>query len=282
MPRGAPLRSFRLPVLRDLQTITLASIWGERFHTTRSHELIHVLHGQALITFRGRSFRVGTGDTFVIPQGVSHKDVSAEAGAYRVLMAFFDWHGHEQLVRDLSPAALLRLPAGAKSHLQMMMKELEGEHAGEAAEAGERMRTILLEILLALARYARPALRPPPDAKRLLARERRRRLVADVRAYLLAHCAETIGLEALAEQHDVSPFHLSRCFTQELGLSLTDLLTTIRVERAKELLKDGAASVKAVAAQVGYGDANYFAKVFRRTTGLSPTEYQARGKVAPR
>ena len=278
MPRTAPLPSFRLPVLRDLQTITLASIWGERFHVSKSHELIHVLHGQAVIHFRKRSFQVGTGDTFVIPEGAPHKDVSAEAGAYRVLMAFFDWPGHERLVRDLSPAALLRLPAGGKSHLQMMMKELEGEHAGEAPDARGRMQTILLEILLALARYTRPSARPTPDAKQVLARERRRRLVADVRACLLAHCAETLGLEALAAQHDVSPFHLSRCFTQELGLSLTDLLTTIRVERAKELLKDGTAPVKTVAAQVGYGDANYFAKVFRRTTGLSPTEYQARGR----
>jgi len=156
-----------------------------------------------------------------------------------------------------------------------LMKELEGEYLGDASGASERMRLILLEALLVLMRYLHRAESRIPEAKQMLAQEQRKRLVTEARQYLVEHCHEMISLEALAKRHHVSPFRLSRSFTREFGVSITDMLTMIRVERAKDMFNQGSLSIKEVAIRVGFADANYFAKVFRRVCGFSPMEHQA-------
>ena len=271
-----------LPEVVHFETLSVGDIWGERFHTTPSHELIHVLQGRARIEYLRRSFSVGPGDTFVIPQGIAHRDIRAPGPAYRVFYLFFRWPEGAAVLRGMNPDALLRVPAGAQAHLHRLMKELEEEYLGETSAAIERMRVLLLEVLLALTRHAHRHRmeRPIPEARRLVARDRRRKLVSEVSQFMQAHYAEHLGLEALAARWNVSPFNLSRCFSQETGQAIMDTLATLRVERAQELLLNEILSIKEVAAGVGYANGNYFAKVFRRTTGLSPSEYQIKFRRA--
>ena len=264
------------PLIRRVEVISVGDIWGERFHTTPSHELIHVLQGHAAIEDRRRSIRVEPGDTFVIPQGTPHRDVREQGPDYRVLYVFFAWPGGAKLLQALAPFNLADLPGGAKQRLHALMKELEDEYLGDAPDAPARMQMLLLETLLALSRYAERARSAPPakDARSRAALARRSRSMQAVRAHLETHYAEELGLEALAERFNLSPFNLSRSFSQEFGRSLVELLTMIRMERARELLAQGL-SVKEAAARVGYANGNYFAKVFRRVTGRSPSEYLA-------
>ncbi|MBI4024671.1 MAG: helix-turn-helix transcriptional regulator [Verrucomicrobia bacterium] len=264
-----------LPILMGLRPISVGDIWGQRFHTTPRNELLHVLEGNAEIRFRRRSFCVGPEDTFIIPQNTPHRDIRMHGANYRVLYVFFQWPGADALIRKMNPNLLIHAPAGVKSHLHMLMKELEGEYLGDASGASERMRLILLEALLALMRCLHRSESRIPEAKQALAQEQRKRLVTEARQYLVEHCHEMISLEALAARHQVSPFHLSRSFTREFGVAITDMLTMIRVERAKDLLNQGSLPIKEVAVRVGFADANYFAKVFRRVCGFSPTEHQA-------
>ena len=264
-----------LPHLVQLQTISVGDMWGQRFHTTATNELLHVLEGSAKIQFRRRSFCVRPEDTFIIPQNTLHRDIRLHGANYRVLYIFFQWPGADALIRKMEPNLLIHAPAGIKSHLHMLMKELEGEYLGDAGGAAERMRLILLEVLLVLMRCLHHSASRIPEAKQVLAQEQRKRLVTEARQYLVEHCHEMISLEALATRHQVSPFHLSRSFTREFGVSITDMLAMIRVERAKDLFNRGSFSIKEVAGRVGFSDANYFAKVFRRVCGFSPTEHRA-------
>ncbi len=274
----------RPPVLRNLTTMTLDYVWGHRFHATDAHELVHVLHGQARIEFEQQSFDVGPQDTFIIPRGTNHRDVRVEGSGYRVLYVFFRWPGADELMRGIDPAALCAMPAKVKSQAHMQMRAMEEEYLGEVPGARLRMRLILFETLLALIRQS-PLLLPNSkpdaagiggdgDAKRKLARARRVRLAADARQYLEEHFDQPIGLDELAARLGVSPFHLCRTFTREFGTSMTDMLTLIRVERAKEMLDRGELSIKEVAGRSGFSDANYFAKVFRKVSGCSPSEYR--------
>jgi AraC-like DNA-binding protein len=267
-----------LPILQRVDTIAVGDIWGSSFHSTPAHEMIHVLEGRARIEFQQHSFDVGPGDTFVIPQGTQHRDVRGADANYRVIYVFFHWPGADAIVRQIDPLAITRAPEGVKPHLHLMLKELEHDYLSDDPQAPERIRLLLLEILVALLRYCRRGDAPPGDARQALARERRGKLAAGVKAYLNAHAAEVISLEQLAEAHGVSPFHLSRSFSQEFAISITEMLTMIRVERAAELLRTGGLSVKEIAAAAGFSDSNYFAKVFRRSKGISPTEFQSRLK----
>lgn len=81
------------------------------------------------------------------------------------------------------------------------------------------------------------------------------------------------GLDELAERLEVSKVHLIRTFTKAVGISPGKYLTRVRVEYAKLLLGDEGVSITYVAEASGFANANYFAKVFRRETGMSPSEY---------
>ena len=87
------------------------------------------------------------------------------------------------------------------------------------------------------------------------------------------------GLDELAERLEVSKSHLIRTFTKQTGVSPGRYITHMRVEYAKLLLRGEDPSIAYVAEASGFANANYFAKVFRRETGMSPSEYL---ETAPR
>jgi two-component system response regulator YesN len=94
--------------------------------------------------------------------------------------------------------------------------------------------------------------------------------------YLRKNFGKAVSLEETARFAGVHPQYLSRMFSQEKGESFVDYLTRLRVSKAKELLKGGQ-NVKETAAEVGYADANYFSRLFKKWEGLSPGDY-AQGK----
>jgi AraC-like DNA-binding protein len=81
------------------------------------------------------------------------------------------------------------------------------------------------------------------------------------------------GLDELAERLEVSKAHLSRSFSQKVGISPGKYIVRVKIEYAKLLLQDEDVSISYVAEASGFANANYFAKVFRKETGMSPTEY---------
>lgn len=81
------------------------------------------------------------------------------------------------------------------------------------------------------------------------------------------------GLDELAERLEVSKAHLSRSFTRKTGISPGKYITRVKIAYAKLLLQDEDASITYAAEASGFANANYFAKVFRRETGMSPSEY---------
>lgn len=90
--------------------------------------------------------------------------------------------------------------------------------------------------------------------------------------YLGMHYNEQITLNKVAENVFVSTYYLSRMFKKELGQNFVDYLNELRMEKAKELLREGKYKTYQVAEMVGIPDAQYFSKLFKKYTGLTPKE----------
>ena len=101
-----------------------------------------------------------------------------------------------------------------------------------------------------------------------------------VRQYLAEHYPEDISSETLSARFGFVPSYLSKVFRRQTGISPTEYLTGLRMAKAKELLasKPGLL-IRDAAMLVGYKDPYYFSKLFKKATGLWPSEYQdaARG-----
>lgn len=101
-------------------------------------------------------------------------------------------------------------------------------------------------------------------------------LVSMVEEYLRANYKKDISMQDAAHVVNYSEPYFCKMFKQQYGLSFTAYLMEYRVEEAKKLLRQPAANVKEIGQRVGYPDSTYFARVFRRVTGESPTEYRQR------
>ncbi len=85
-----------------------------------------------------------------------------------------------------------------------------------------------------------------------------------------------LSLKTQAKLLNVNPSYLSTLFKKETGTTLTDYVNKKRVERAKQLLKAGNPQIQMVAQSCGMVDVNYFTKIFKKYTGVTPKEYRAR------
>jgi transcriptional regulator GlxA family with amidase domain len=88
--------------------------------------------------------------------------------------------------------------------------------------------------------------------------------------------AEDLGLDDVARRIATSRRQLQRIYAEIGGTTFRDQLTRVRMQRAADLLRDGAPlTVREVAARVGYRQAAQFAKTFRGHHGLAPAEFRA-------
>ena len=95
-----------------------------------------------------------------------------------------------------------------------------------------------------------------------------------VEEYLRSHYMYEISMRDAAEAVNYSEPYFCKMFKQQFGRSFTSYLTELRIREAKKLLWKPNVNVKEIGVRVGYPDSNYFTKVFRRVTGLTPSEYR--------
>jgi two-component system, response regulator YesN len=95
-----------------------------------------------------------------------------------------------------------------------------------------------------------------------------------IEEYLRSHFQEDITLQDIAERFFLNRDYISRKFKQEFNETITDYLTKIRIETAKELLGNPTKKIYEIAYQVGYQNEKYFSKVFKKQTRVTPNEYR--------
>lgn len=92
--------------------------------------------------------------------------------------------------------------------------------------------------------------------------------------YVQSHFAETVRLSVVAGHCHMSNSEFSRIFKKEQGMTFCEYLLKFRISKACESLSDPLVKVKTVAFEVGFNDLSYFARTFRRHTGVTPSTYQ--------
>lgn len=92
--------------------------------------------------------------------------------------------------------------------------------------------------------------------------------------YVLAHFAENINRDKMAETVNLSPGYFSNLFRSEVGMSFSDYLIQVRVENAKSLLRRFDLSVDAISRKCGFNSLAHFSRTFKDRCGLSPLKYR--------
>ncbi|GGJ57141.1 two-component system response regulator YesN [Anoxybacillus voinovskiensis] len=107
-----------------------------------------------------------------------------------------------------------------------------------------------------------------------LAIETHQSMIEQVEAFLHENYHRDLSLEEVAASVHLTPHYFSKLFKKQTGQTFIDYVTTLRIEKAKELLRDERLNIKEVCYDVGYKDPNYFSRVFKKWTTLTPKEYR--------
>ena len=94
-------------------------------------------------------------------------------------------------------------------------------------------------------------------------------------AYIKENYMRKISLASVAEHVGLSSGYLCRIFKDETGGSINTYINNLRMNKAEELLSDKNSYIKEVAVAVGFEDQLYFSRLFKRYSGLTPSEYRA-------
>jgi YesN/AraC family two-component response regulator len=99
-------------------------------------------------------------------------------------------------------------------------------------------------------------------------------IVEEVRSYIHSNYTNDITVGELARNYAINPDYLSSVFKQETGTNIIRYLTEIRIEKACQLLIETQSKVSDISHSLGYDDRQYFNRVFKKITGMSPTDYR--------
>lgn len=105
------------------------------------------------------------------------------------------------------------------------------------------------------------------------------KLVYMAKRYIHEHYNEKITLSDIAEHLKISPGYLSSSFSRYMNRTVSDYIAEVKIEHAKELIDSGQYLIYEISDQLGFENAYYFSKVFKKVTGMSPKNYEYRHKL---
>ncbi|MDB6169096.1 MAG: helix-turn-helix-domain containing protein AraC type [Verrucomicrobia bacterium] len=277
-------RDIRIPGVGEIGRYRYANAYeGLRL---RSHpgglEICFLARGQQTYRVNGEIYRLRGGEQYLVFPGEPHDSAGMPEEKGVLYWVFI----------RLAPASrrLLFLEAAASRELRRALLALPSRHF--AAEPGTHE---LLEETFAAVAGARTQLDRIGAAGLILrylfatirASHRNRRAAPSLRIQrTLAHIAANLGelpsVPQLARLVRLSPSRFKARFREEVGLPPREHVLRHRLAVAQARLRASAATVTQVAHELGFSSSQYFATVFRRFTGLTPSQYQRQGSRGPR
>ena len=242
--------------------------WHSIQHTHNCSELFYVIDGQGQFLIEDQTYPVSASDLVIVNPNVAHTEVSLNASPLKYIVLGVE--GLELTATNNDDNTNFCI-INFKTHkdnillcLQNMLTEIETKHPGYEIVCQD-----LMEILIVLlGRQTNFATILTPVNKKAS------RLCGSTKRYIDAHYQENITLDQLAEVCHISKYHLAHAFTEEYGISPINYLISKRISEAEHLLKTTDFSLSLISSTTGFSSSSYFAQIFRKQKGMSPTEFR--------
>jgi AraC family transcriptional regulator len=242
----------------------------EQPHQHRYWEIGYVAEGTSeLILGKERKLEVGPGTFWSVPAGIIHwlqrgpqvRHHRLVAGLQLPVIAarHSEWNLRE-VVREV-------VVLHEVSHLEPLFYRIVAEGATPSHYQAAALRLGVDALLLEVVRTA-------TDRNGKTANAVMHPAVSRALSVLQTRFRESWTLQNLAKESGISRARLAQLFRQQLGSSIHKILNEIRVEHARQLLKESGLSVSEIAQDSGFATSQHFARIFRRLTGATAAEYR--------
>ena len=257
-------RSFQIPVH-----------WHDEF------EIIYVRSGFLTVSISGESYIGKTGEAFVVSPGNLHL-MGSQSGTVDYYTFLFplkyisfrtDDMLDEKLLEPLNSGHLMICPRvndTAKELCEQLIKIYEAKNDESESKITTQVRTkiILLQFILEMWKKGF-VIENDTSGRNTVEKE--------MVSYIQQNFTGKISLKEFGEQFHLSEKYISRYFKEHFHITLSQYVTYLRLEHAKQLLQDTDIPVTDVAMQSGYQNVSYFIRSFKKAYGISPLKYRNSG-----
>ncbi len=254
-------RSFQIPVH-----------WHDEF------EIIYVRSGFLTVSISGESYIGKTGDAFVVSPGNLHL-MGSQTGTVDYYTFLFplkyisfrtDDMLDEKLLEPLNSGHLMicpRVKDTAKELCEQLIEIYEAKKDESESKITTQVRTkiILLQFILEMWKKGF-VIENDTSGRNTVEKE--------MVSYIQQNFTEKISLREFGEQFHLSEKYISRYFKEHFHITLSQYVTYLRLEHAKQLLQDTDIPVTDVAMQSGYQNVSYFIRSFQKAYAVSPLKYR--------
>ena len=275
VPRSLTAQLAQHPLSADLYPRAIgyyAAAFGHRMERELHDDylMIYCLEGKGSFRAGAGETRLTTGDLLIVPAGLSHWYAADSSDPWTIYWTHFDG------LRAADFASHTGIPvngAGYQIHQVGLHAQLisDFEALMEARNsvqelashiyAANQLRQILSHIAL---------LRPTESIKG----QRETAELERVHSLMRSHLHEKLDLDTLAAAVNLSKFHFVKRYRELSGTTPINRFIQLKIERACHLLDTTDKEIKEVAYAVGYDDAYYFSRIFRKQLGISPSQYR--------
>lgn len=235
-----------------------------------------------LSLYKGKNTQICTADkSFTLDQNCVtlfdiHKGfmVESAAGSYHYITFTFA-NSHQSSVSLLRMKKICELleqgiKVGDDSTLEKLFNEIHREFLMRKPYFKQRISLLMQDMLVLLLRLYKPCNENGADSK-----NRKHSQIADkVLLYLGSHYTETVRLNDIAAFTGYTQRYIDTVFKHSTGYTIIHYLAKIRVESSRKALLSSNRSITEIALDCGFDSSSYFCKVFKKATGLSPSEYR--------
>ena len=259
------------PLAKDLYPLGLGYYKQALNHTMSRNKhddylIIYCLDGEGKLTVNKQIHIVKAGDIICLPKGVAHAYKASEATPWTIYWVHFSGDKSEDFIDYLAiNSNNYVFPLGIHSRLTSDFESLlECRQYSYNINAFVHTASLLRQILTHIAQLQ-------PLAKQQAAHNFD---LERVHSLMQARVHEQLELEALAETVSLSKFHFIKKYKELTGTTPINHFIHLKVERACHLLDVTTKSINEISFAVGYEDAYYFSRIFKKIMGISPSQYR--------
>ncbi|MHC5269849.1 helix-turn-helix domain-containing protein [Enterococcus sp. LJL98] len=257
-------------------------------HPVEACSLIFIDYGELAVTVGKKKRQLKEGQAFLIPQHTDYAFQTEESAVNVLLISFTATNNacltpiyqkevtleslHRNLFAQIITESKSVFPQIATNIFQVTSQE-RMENSPFGAEA--LIYIYLSQLLIFMAR-SNPFVQKekPKPSTSLIKKHFDKKEIDEIITYMEENLHKNISISEFSDHFFVSPSYLKKTFKKETGYSVINFYRILKMERAKQWVREGQMNFTEIACQLGYDTLHHFSNSFKKYTGLSPTAYK--------
>lgn len=256
----------------NIRTITIDSNQTEYLIKTHFHDNIEIImasQGEIICNVEGTSISLATGQCILINQSVIHHiDIASETATFTYIQFnISDFLRNTNTLYIYNNDTVKYYIDKNQQELSALFNDIFDEYSKQDENYEIYIHSCILKLIVYMSRLGIINVRK-------LSGKNTDDIVYNTIKYLHKNYNQPLTLDKISEEFNISKYHLSHIFKNITGSTIMEFLTSIRFSHIEALLLKTNKSVSSIAYECGFPSIQHFNKVFKKTKGLSPTQYR--------